>query len=247
MNCEIKINNKTHFVQKFLNPISRISEMCILTVSDSGITSLNKTPDNSIIMYCKNVDISLSGVFERKLNVPDVRKLIKILECIPSESVSLTLNTNNIEYKSDDIKFKFHLIEDGIITPPNINVDKINSFEYDTNFIVDTTVFNNLLKSSSFISDSNKIYLSTKNGTVMAELTDKSKSNIDTYSCCISNAYTGNPIKNEMPFSFDLLRQCSISKNIDSSVSINNHKSIISVDISDDMYKLKYISTALVC
>ena len=247
MSLSIKINNRTSFIQKFLAPIARMGDMCILTVGGDAISSLNKTVDNSIVLYSTTSDVSLSENVTRKMNIPDIKKLIKALECLNVESIDLIINSNSIEYKSTTTKFKFHLIEDGIIVPPTINLQKIQAFEFDTRFKLSVSTHGSLLKSSTFLSDSNKIYISTKDNVVMAELTDKGKSNTDTYSCIISNEYEGEEIHKELPFSFDLFRICSLLKSTELNVSINNEKSIIAFDIKDDNYKLKYISTALVC
>jgi hypothetical protein len=226
-----------------------MGDMSIVTIDKNGATSLNKTIDNSIILYAKTVDVEYSNDGPIKLNIPDIKKLIRALDCLqtPSPTIDLILNRNSIEYKSSSTKFKFHLIEDGIIVPPNINIQKIESFEYDTTFDLSVHSFNSILKSSTFLTDSNKIYISTENGAVYAELTDKSKSNTDSYKSAISTGYEGSEIQKEIPFSFDLFRSCSLLKTESIKVSINTARSIIAFDISDGNYKLKYISTGLVC
>lgn len=225
-----------------------MGDMSIVTIDKNGATSLNKTVDNSIILYAKTTDVEYVNELT-KLNIPDIKKLIRALDCLQSATptINLQINRNSIEYKSSGTKFKFHLIEDGIITPPNINIQKIESFEYDITFKLSVHSFNSLLKSSTFLTESNKVYISTEEGAVYAELTDKGKSNTDSYKTAISTEYSGSEIIKEIPFSFDLFRSCSLLKADFIQVSINTSKSIIAFDITDDNYKLKYISTGLVC
>ena len=225
-----------------------MGDMSIVTIDKNGATSLNKTVDNSIILYAKTTDVEYDNE-STKLNIPDIKKLIRALDCLQSTSptINLQINRNSIEYKSSGTRFKFHLIEDGIIVPPNINIQKIESFEYDTTFKLNVNTFNSLIKSSTFLTDSNKIYISTEDGAVYAELTDKGRSNTDSYKMAICNGYEGSEITKEIPFSFDLFRSCSLLKADVINVSINTIKSIIAFDIIDGNYKLKYISTGLVC
>jgi hypothetical protein len=160
--------------------------------------------------------------------------------------VELKLNDNNVEYKSNGTKFKFHLINDNIVKSPNFNIQKINALEYDLNFKMSSSALNVLLKSSTFITDSNKIYVSTENGNVMAELNDKTKSNIDSFATKLADCYSGNSLDKALAFDFDLFRNISFLKSQEIDIKINTIKGVIAFDIVEDKYKLKYISTAKV-
>jgi len=239
---ELIISNKDRFCNKFLSPITRIGEMAILSIKSNTISSLNKTADNNIILYAET---ALENASDVNLNIPDVKKLIKILECIDGDEIKLKLHNNNIEYKSEKTRFKYHLLEDGIINIPNISIDKINKFTYNTSFEVTTQTFNSLLKSSIFITDSNKVYLYSENGNIYADLTDRSRHNVDNYTTILSNTYQGDELKKAIPFSFDVFRLITnLSSNI-IKISVNSEKGIILFEITDSEYKLSYISTAM--
>jgi hypothetical protein len=149
-----------------------------------------------------------------------------------------------VEYKSNGTKFKFHLINDNIVKSPNYNIEKIKSLQFDNEFKLNISVYNMLIKSSTFITSSNKIYISTENGYVLAELTDKSKNNIDSYSTKISDVYGGAAIEKALSFNFDLFRNISFLKTSDVLVRLNTKVGFIAFDVDDDKYNLKYTATA---
>lgn len=241
---ELIISNKDRFCNKFLSPITRVGEMAILSIKSNTISSLNKTADNNIILYAES---KLENTEDVNLNIPDIKKLIKILECVEGDVVQLKLHNNNIEYKSAKTRFKYHLLEDGIINIPNISIDKINKFTYNTSFEVTSQTFNSLLKSSIFITDSNKVYLYAENGNIYADITDRSRHNVDNYTTILSEKYEGDDINKAIPFSFDVFRLISNLSSNSIKVSVNSEKGIILFEITDSEYKLSYISTAMLC
>lgn len=241
----LKILNKTNFVQKFLIPVSRINDLSSLTVDNGLIYNLNRTPDNNFSLYIKSTEVEYSGE-KRTISFSDIKKFIKVLDCIQSDTIDLILTENTIEYKSNGTKFKFHLINDNIVKSPNFSIDKINSLEFDFTFKISLSTINNLIKSSTFITDSNKIYISTNDGKVFGEMTDKSKMIIDSYTTEISPIFVGNSIDKPLAFDFDLFRNVSFLRVPEFEIKMNTKIGVIVFDIEDDNYKMRYISTAKV-
>jgi hypothetical protein len=241
----LRILNKSNFTQKFLTPISRINELCTLTVQKNSIYNLNRTADTNFSLYSVCSDVETEGIEDNvNLSFADIKKLIKVLDCLSVNTLDLVLNKNNVEYNDKGTKFRFHLINDNIVKSPNYNIDKINALQFDVDFKLNTTAHSHLIKSSTFITDSNKIYISTEDGCVLAELTDKSKNNIDSYSVKISDFYGGTSIDKPISFNFDLFRNISYLKTTDAVVRLNTKMGFIAFDIEDDKYKLKYTATA---
>lgn len=241
----LKIINKTEFIQKFLLPISKINELCSLTLEDNTISNLNRTADTNFSLYALTTDIEYKGN-KRVLSFSDIKRFIKVLDCIPSdENINLILNENNIEYSSHSTRFKFHLIDDNIVRGPSFNIDKINSLEYNCEFSFNHNSYMNLIKSNTFIVDSSKIYFHNEGETVIAELTDKTKSNIDTYSTTISDNFKGDKIEKPIGFDFDLLKNVSFPKNgKEIKIKLNTKIGFVAFEIEEGNYKLKYIATA---
>lgn len=240
----LKILNKSSFIQKFLTPISKINELCSLTLENNSISNLNRTADTNFSLYALTDDIKYEGS-KRVISFADIKRFIKVLDCIPSDTnLELILNENSIEYSSHSTRFKFHLIDDNIVRGPSFSIDKINSLEFDCEFTFSHSAYMSLIKSSTFIVDSSKIYLHNEGENVIAELTDKTKNNIDTYSTVISNTFKGDNIEKAIGFDFDLFKNVSFPKNEEIKIKLNTKIGFVAFEIQDGNYKLKYIATA---
>ena len=238
MERKLKLTNKGEFL-KFLDAISKINDSgVILDLQEDKITSLVSSIDSTLIL-CSEYKTKLD--FNSSLNVPDVKKLRNVLDTIEDTDISLDINSNNLEYKGDSIKFKYHLFEEGFITRPNINLEKINSFKFDVEFKLNKNTLQRLFKGSTFASETNKIYFYTENGNLMAELTDRSRHNTDNFT--LSLGKTDIELK-PVPVNLDNIRLLSII-NEEFNVSVNTEYGVVVFDIEDKDIKLKYIISAL--
>ena len=77
----LKIPNKDKFVSTFLSPLSKVNDSCVIKIDESGYNCLLSSVDGGLILYClfKNTN---EVTEERRINVPDIGRLIKILQCI---------------------------------------------------------------------------------------------------------------------------------------------------------------------
>ena len=177
---QLEVVNKSEFL-KLLDAISKINDSgVILDIKEDRISSLVSSIDNTLIL-CSEYKADLG--FKDTINVPDVKKLRNVLDTIEDSSISLEINTNNLQYKGTGVKFKYHLFEEGFITKPSINLDKINSFKFDVEFKLNKNTLQRLFKGSTFASETNKIYFYTEDGNLMAELTDRARHNTDNFVC----------------------------------------------------------------
>jgi hypothetical protein len=238
---KITLLNKSNFVSKFLTPISRIQETCLLTLRDGHVFSLVNA-ENNIKLYAKCDDIRYTG-YDTNLGFSDIKKLIKALDMIQDQTVDLIINSNNVEYIGVNNKFKLFLTDESNIPLPKVSIKKLMEFQYDTKFLVKPDSFSSLIKSSAFITNSNKIYISTDGVGVNAELNDKTKRNVDVFSMKISETYDGGNV-NSIPFPFDLFKMITGHKTNDVGVSINTNIGVIAIDIFDSNYILKYVASA---
>jgi hypothetical protein len=234
----LKVENKGEFL-KFLDAISKINDSgVILDLKDNKITSLVSSIDSTLILYS---EINTEVGFESTINVPDVKKLRSVLDTIEQDDISLVINSNNIQYSGTGVKFKYHLYEDGFITRPNINLDKISKFTFDVVFTLDRATLQRLFKGSTFASETNKIYFYTEDGNLMAELTDRSRHNTDNFTISLGEVnFKLDPI----PLNLDNIRLLTGINN-EFEVKINTEYGVVVFDIEDKDIKLKYIISAL--
>jgi hypothetical protein len=234
---KLKIENRVEFL-KYLDSLSKINESAILTIKKDKIESLVASADNTLILYSEFT--SKSGL-EDVLNIPDIKKLSRVVDTIPSNEIEFKINSNNLEYKGHGIKFKYHLFDEGFLSKPNVNLDKINAFKFDVRFSVDKNMLNQIFKGSTFASETNKIYFYTEDGQLMAELTDRARHNTDNFTIAIQKAdFDLSPT----PINFDNIRLLtSINKTFD--ISINTEYGVVVFDNLLANIKLKYIISSL--
>jgi hypothetical protein len=237
MEKKFLIKNPDEFL-KFLDCNSKISDSSILEVTSDKISSLASSADNTLILHS---EYTADTGFNDTLNIPDLKKLYRVIDTIQSEDITLQVNSNNIEYNGSGIKFKYHLFDEGFLSKPNLNLEKINSFKFDISFNINKDTIQQVFKGSTFASETNKLYFYTDNGNIMAELTDKARHNTDKFSISLGEAdFNLKPI----PVNFDNIRLLSIINN-DMTVNINTEYGVIIFDIEQNNIKLKYIISAL--
>lgn len=196
------------------------------------------SPDNTLILYAV---LNLSSECERSLNIPDLKKLSRVFDCISTDEIDLIINTNNLEYISKEMKFKYHLFEDDFLVAPAIKPEKISSFETDFNFTLTKEDFAKINKASTFTTETNKIYFYLDDGMVKCELTDKSRHNTDSFELQVGDNIEGNELK-VLPVNFDNFKLVS-ADNV--KVSVNNKFGVLIIDIDQEPLKLRYILSSL--
>lgn len=238
MENTVNVKDKSGWV-KFLEAVSKIADSAILNLNSQGHAyAIVSSSDNTLILYGET-DISTDR--NCTLNVPDLKKLIRALDSIPSNDISLKVNSNNIEYSGAGIKFKYHLYEDGFLSRPSINIDKIKAFKYDLSFSLKKDKFQSILKGSTFASETNKLYLYTENGTLKGELTDRARHNTDVLAMDLCEVdFNLSPL----PINLDNIKLLTIAGD-EISFGVNTEYGVVIIDICSDKTKLKYIITSL--
>lgn len=241
---DLKIKNRDFFIRYFLQPISKVSDSCCVIVEGSKISSVVSSPDNAIIL---NVKYSLDSEVNESndiLNIPDIKKLIRALDVIDQESISLKVDKNNISYKNNNISFKYHLLENGVINRPKINVEKINSFVINTTFALTEKALADIIRASTFSIDSNKAYFYTNEGKVFVELTDRTRPNMDSFSTEASPEYVGSEIKS-ICLNLEVVRIMSTNKVKQINCKINSELGIVIFEYGNNILSTQFIVSSL--
>jgi hypothetical protein len=241
----LKIKNKNDFVDKFLSPISKINENAVIKVNTDKITSLITTNDETLILYVVYADES-TETLQCNLNIPDINRLIKVFNCIDDDNINIELDSNRLRYTSDNINFKYHLLEDGILTTPSVSFDKIKQLNFTTNFDIKSHDISALIKASTFTVDTDKLYVYTNNGKVYCELTDKQKHNIDSFSRVLADNYTGDEILTSIPLNFETFRLMSSLRFEQCSVCLDPDKKVFLITINSGDFTLNFVTVGLV-
>lgn len=239
----LKITDKDGFLNSFLLPLSRVTDSAVVKVDKEKITSLISTSDNTVIVHA---EYSLLGNTSSKtLNIPDIKKLCRVISCIEETSYELDISANFIGYKSNSVRFKYHLYDDNIITSPKLNIEKLNQFEFDGKFTLAYNSVLSLIKGSSVSTETNKIYISVKDSTVFGELTDKTRPNVDSYGINISSDYEGTQFALAMPLNFDIFRIISSMRFKEIQSRIISKMGVVTLDLNLDNSSFKFVISAL--
>lgn len=240
---EIEVTNQ-HFKKLFLEQISKISDNAVLTVEDSALNCLCSSADNSIILSSRLTVKTDSNTPSQKINVGDLKKLIRAFDCVEKETVKFDIKNNNITYADNEIQFKYHLLEDGIINIPKINLQKLETLDFDAFFTITDKTFNDLIKGSTFSTDSNKLYLTSQGPCLKGNLTDKTRHNIDSFEVNISKDFTGAPLEN-LCINFETVRILSTLKVNSINCKVSSKLGVVLFNFENNILKTTYIVSSL--
>jgi len=240
---EIIVNNQ-QFKKLFLEQISKISDSAVIKIKENSLECKTCTSDNSVILgltfSVKTKNIS----DEFLLNVGDVKKLLRAFDCVEKDEITFTVENNNINYKDSGVKFKYHLLENGIINQPKINLDKLNQLNFESSFTVSDRSLNELVKASTFSTDSNKVYLTSNDNILKADLTDKARYNVDSFEINIATDYKGTKVDN-LCLNFEIFRILSTSKYNNLQSKIAPKLGVVLFGFENNIITSKYIISAL--
>jgi hypothetical protein len=242
---KLKIGNKNSLINNFLSPICKLTENTVIKVRSDEFNAISSSNDGTLIVNCsipQNNDVD-ETIF---LNIPDINKFIKVLGCISDEDIELQFNNNNLEYKSPNVGFKYHLLEDGIIDPPTIDIKKIKNIEFPFIFNVKSDTINQLIKASTFTTETNKIYFSTSGQAVQASLTDRQRHNVDSFDQQISESFQGSPLAKELAMSFETIRIISTIRFEDLKIHVNPELNVFLFEIETGGSKIVIVSSGFV-
>lgn len=239
----IDIHDKKLFLNHFLLPLSKINDSCVITVSNDALTSVVCTSDSSVILHT-SYKVETNVKSPKDLNIADVRKVIKAFDCIAGDSFKFSVDENNLSYSGPEIRFKYHLLEDGIITKPKINVEKLGDLSFPITFTVQYKTLLELLRGSTFTTESNKLYLYSENNKIFGDLTDRARHNVDSLSLPLCD-YSGPPLES-LCLNFELIRIISGVRVKQLECRVNPKIGIIVFQIADGDVKAKYIASSLV-
>lgn len=241
----IKLSKKT-IIDQILSPVSKLTDSCTINITDNTIYCITANTTSSIIFYanCAYTGGGADKLIE--LNIKDARKLMQVLSSVSEDEILLKIgeNASTINYKSDDLSFKLHLVNSSVIKKTAVSREKIDDMKFDTDFIVTYDTIKTVTKYRS-ITESDRIYISTVGSSVYAELTDKTTENVDSATCKLSDTYNGPPLSSSIPFSAEALTQICSVPFTEVRVCINNKYKVMVFQICEPDAIVKYIVSSL--
>jgi hypothetical protein len=124
-------------------------------------------------------------------------------------------------------------------------MEKIKTLEFDGSFTLPYTSVISLIKGSSISTETNKIYISVKDTTVFGELTDKTRSNIDSYGIKIAEDYKGTQFALPLPLNFEIFRIISSMRFKELQSQIITKLGVMTLDLKLENSEFKFVISAL--
>lgn len=235
---------KSKFTEEFLDPVSKVTDVASFIANADGITAIC-TNDANIILYARYVETKFDD--PSKLNIHDIKRFVRLLECIDSEDIDLEITTNTLNYKSPKLKFKYHLAEDAMVPLTKISVAKISALNFDCKFFVEKTKVQEVLRCSSVVGATAKLYFTvTQEDGVVVELTDQQMPQSDSVSVNVINEFEGKEVTTPLPINLDVFRLITSIKYDKVLVKINTELKVLMFEIQVGNTALKYIISSLV-
>ena len=242
---DLKLDKKA-FADNFLNIISKAVDVASIKATKDGLYVVCNKPDTSIILLGK-YNHALDIEEETTLNIGDIKKLLRVIECIEEDEVTFKINSNHLLYKSNTMQFKYHFLDDAIVPKVSLKKENIESLELDTFLDIEYKKLQEILKASSFTTDTNKIYLYGQPDGIYCELGDKEKSNTDNITLKVVDKIEGQPLTQSLPFNLDIFRVLSGVKFDKARVGINLKFKVMSFFVKPtDETEFKFIISGLV-
>jgi hypothetical protein len=186
-----------------------------------------------------------------RLNIINIKKLMLGLGCLGDDGeFSVKFHNNHIVCHNDNngekTHFKYHLVDDSVISECPIKIDKISGLSFDTTFNLSASKAKQILSAASFASDVSKVYLSAEDGVIKAEVDDKTLSNVDNMTIPITTQWEGEPLDSSFPLSLEIFKNLVALKG-DIKVKINNQFKVVIFHVEEEAgLELKFILSALV-
>lgn len=239
----LKITNRDGFLNNFLLPLSKVTESAVLTVAEKKITSLISTSDNTVIVNAVYNDDNINVA--KTLNIPDIKKFCRIIQCIDVQSFDLDISSNNISFSSKAVRFKYHLYDDNIISVPKLNLSKLDKLDFDGEFTLTHPSIIALIKGSTIATDTSKIYISVNDNELLGELTDKTRANTDSYGLIVSEDYQGTQFSTAIPLNFEIFRIISSIKFDTIKGKLVSTMGVMKFDMHTEDTQLTFVISAL--
>lgn len=211
---------KSKFLENFLLPLSKVCERGIITVEENKISSLVANTEG--IIFHSEILIENSECYD--ISIADFKKFTHLINCINDEDISLEIHNNHFKYNSNTIRFKYHFLENGIISKPKLNVEKIKSFPTHSSFTLSREKIKEIMRVSSISADTKlKCYFQLTDEGVFVDLTDQTQDNSDSIGVLVIDTFEGDKTEYGIPMSYDVFQLLSSLKS-DFEVKINIEK-----------------------
>lgn len=189
--------------KEFYTFISAISNVfrggATLKIFKNYIECIACSEDSSSIIVCSKIhilneqDINLANGESYEINVPDLQKFTKLLSMNEEDMFTFEIKNNYVYFKNNKIKGAKFILDDipAQKIPKHVTAKWFDNFQTNYSVELDKAQIKEILHIASFADGSDKIYFYQEDGKLIAELNDRTISNIDNLSLVLSDKGEG--------------------------------------------------------
>ena len=207
--------------------------------------------DNTLVAKTANSEIAYKGVYKSviynnindsiRLNVPNIVQLQNFISSLKDDTIKFEYQNSYLKYVSKQLKLKYQLLEDGIISSCKLNIDKALNLDFNVKFDLNKEDIVSVIKLLSYGPSECKLYFYTQNNCLYVDIADKEKTNTNETSWCLKEnidyEFSGMIIPAE---TFRILNTINFDK---INIQINTDLYIMVATINDDSYDIYYVIT----
>ena len=202
-----------------------------LVIHKDYIDSLVLSEDNaSIILYAKVMLLNNSLSDETvTIHVRDLNKFIRLIDYSKEETFTFTIRNNYVYFESKKVGGAKFILDENPVRKINnrISVEWFNQFQTYFRAKIQRNNLKEVSSLASFANNSEKVYLYEENNTIIAELNDREKVNIDTIKLNLTSEYEGHILGNIILSLDSLSALSSMTNNLVMEVAkIQNHEAL---------------------
>lgn len=196
----MKISVSAKEFHTFISAISNVFRGgATLKIHKDNIECIACSEDSSSIIVCSRIhilneeDINLANDESYDINVPDLQKFAKLLSMNEEPVFTFEIKNNYIYFKNSKVKGAKFILDDipAQKIPKHVTSKWFNNFKSTFEVELDKSQIKEILHIAGFADGSDKVYFYQEDNKLIAELNDRTISNIDNVSLVVSDKGTG--------------------------------------------------------
>lgn len=215
----MKITVSTKEFQTFISSISGVFKGgATLKIYKNYIECIACSEDSSSIIVCSKVhilnedEINLANNETYEINVPNLQKFMKLLSMNEEETFTFEIKNNYIYFRNSKVTGAKFILDDlpAQKIPKHVTAKWFDNFQSTYRTKLDKNQIKEILHIASFADGSNKVYFYKNENGLVAELNDRTISNIDNISLLVSSDGEGT-IDDKVIIAVDSLSSLNLS------------------------------------
>lgn len=236
--------NRISFINNFINPIGAICDKVKIKIKNDTIHCWVMDDTGTVFTFIKHQLIE-SDIESKEINIGDIKNFKKLIGILSEESEEFILEENYIKYDSDDIRFKYYILDEDSISDIPLSIDKIKELDFSNKFVITKEILLKIIKFFTLNTEVEKIYFDIEDDSVRVSITDKTIENCNNFSFTITDEFIGNVNNVSIPISNKIIKLLSCLKSDFISVFYNEEKNTFIFSCKNENYETMYVTSIL--